>query len=331
MSISFGSTAHEGAESHHYYRQASAPTASDPLQIGDLWSDTSANLLKRCTSVSPVTFVSIEGGSSAHDLFSSTHGDVDELDTPVDNDVLTFDNAAGSWKAEAADGHAHANDHAAVTMSGAPDYITLSGQDIVRGQVDQVSDVTGVLPIANGGTNLSANPKVEAVLSAASLKGATTNGAGDADKLPESAETATNKVNYDFMAFDTATEQNAFFQYSIPQGWNEGTITFRVKWTNAAGLTTETVVFGLKAVALSNDDALDTAFGTEVTVTDTWIAQNDVHISPESAALTIGGTPAAGDIVLFNIARKTASDNLTGDARLLEIILTFTRDSYTDS
>lgn len=331
MSISFGSTAHEGAESHHYYRQASAPTASDPLQIGDLWSDTSANLLKRCTSVSPVTFVSIEGGSSAHDLFSSTHGDVDELDTPVDNDVLTFDNAAGSWKAEAADGHAHANDHAAVTMSGAPDYITLSGQDIVRGQVDQVSDVTGVLPIANGGTNLSANPKVEAVISAASLKGATTNGAGDADKLPESAETATNKVNYDFMAFDTATEQNAFFQYSIPQGWNEGTITFRVKWTNAAGLTTETVVFGLKAVALSNDDALDTAFGTEVTVTDTWIAQNDVHISPESAALTIGGTPAAGDIVLFNIARKTASDNLTGDARLLEIILTFTRDSYTDS
>ena len=331
MSISFGSTAHEGAESHHYYRQASAPTASDPLQIGHLWSDTSANLLKRCTSVSPVTFVSIEGGSSAHDLFSSTHGDVDELDTPVDNDVLTFDNAAGSWKAEAADGHAHANDHAAVTMSGAPDYITLSGQDIVRGQVDQVSDVTGVLPIANGGTNLSANPKVEAVISAASLKGATTNGAGDADKLPESAETATNKVNYDFMAFDTATEQNAFFQYSIPQGWNEGTITFRVKWTNAAGLTTETVVFGLKAVALSNDDALDTAFGTEVTVTDTWIAQNDVHISPESAALTIGGTPAAGDIVLFNIARKTASDNLTGDARLLEIILTFTRDSYTDS
>ena len=100
---------------------------------------------------------------------------------------------------------------------------------------------------------------------------------------------------------------------------------------NTAGLTTETVVFGLKAIALSDDDALDTAFGTEVTVTDTWIAQNDVHISPESSALTIGGTPAEGDIVLFNIARKTGSDNLTGDARLLEAILTFSRDTYSDA
>ena len=212
-----------------------------------------------------------------------------------------------------------------------PTTLPSQGRTSYAARLTQVSDVTGVLPIANGGTNLSANPKVEAVISAASLKGTTTNGAGDADKLPESGETPTNKVNYDYMAFDTTTEENAFFQYSIPQGWDEGTITFRVKWTNATGLTTETAVFGLKAVALSNDDALDAAFGTEVTVTDTWIAQNDVHISPESSALTIGGTPAASDIVLFNIARKTASDNLTGDARLLEIILTFTRDSYTDA
>ena len=87
---------------------------------------------------------------------------------------------------------------------------------------------------------------------------------------------------------------------------------------------------GLKALALSNDDALDTAWGPEVTVTDTWLAQNDIHISPESAALTIGGTPAEGDIVLFNLARKTASDNLTGDARTLEVVVTFTRDSWTD-
>lgn len=113
MSTSFQSQGHSGDESHHYYRQALAPTVSDPLQAGDVWSDTTANLLKRCTSISPVTFVSVEGGSSAHDLFSATHGDVDETDTPADNDVLTYDNVAAKWKAEAADGHAHANDHAA--------------------------------------------------------------------------------------------------------------------------------------------------------------------------------------------------------------------------
>ena len=350
MSINFEPSGHIAPEEHHYYRQDSIPSLSDPLQVGDLWSDTTGNLLKRCTSTSPITFVSVEGGSSAHDLFSATHGDVDEADTPADTEVLTFDSASGKWKAAAAGGHAEAHtlashtteahseltgvgaaDHQAeVSLAGAPNYLTIAGQVITRALINLASHVTGTLPIANGGTNLAANPQVEAVISAASLKGTTTAGAGDTDKLPESAETTTNKVNYDYMAFDTTTEENAFFQYSIPKGWDEGTITFRFKWTNTAGLTTETVVMGLKAVALSNDEALDTAWGTEVTVTDTWLAQDDLHISPESAALTIGGTPAEGDMVLFNLAGKTGSDNLTGDTRVLEVIVTFTRDSYTD-
>ena len=350
MSINFEPSGHVAPEEHHYYRQASIPTSSDPIDVGDLWSDTTANLLKRCTAISPVTFVSVEGGSSAHDLFSATHGDVDEADTPADTEVLTFDSASGKWKAAAAGGYAEshtlashsteahseltgvgATDHQAeVSLAGTPNYLTIAGQVITRALVNLTSHVTGSLPTANGGTALTANPQVEAVISAASLKGTATAGAGDAVKLPESAETSTNKVNYDYIAFDTTTEENAFFQYSIPKGWNEGTITFRFKWTNTAGLTTETVVMGLKAVALSNDEALDSAWGTEVTVTDTWLAQNDVHISPESAAVTIGGTPAEGDMVLFNLARKTGSDDLTGDARVLEVIITFTRDSWTD-
>ena len=39
--------------------------------------------------------------------------------------------------------------HSAVTVSGTPDYITLSGQDIVRGQIDLTADVTGDLPLSN--------------------------------------------------------------------------------------------------------------------------------------------------------------------------------------
>ena len=46
--------------------------------------------------------------------------------------------------------------HAAVTLSGTPTYITLSGQDIVRGLITLTTDVTGTLPIANGGTALTA-------------------------------------------------------------------------------------------------------------------------------------------------------------------------------
>ena len=147
MSTSFQSQGHGGDESHHYYRQAGAPTTADPLQVGDVWSDTTANLIKRCTSIAPVTFVSVEGGSSAHGLFSATHGDVDEADTPADDEVLTYDNAAGKWKAEAADGHAHANDHtdahAAAHADGGADEIAV--QDLAS---DAATD--GQVAKANG-------------------------------------------------------------------------------------------------------------------------------------------------------------------------------------
>lgn len=42
-----------------------------------------------------------------------------------------------------------AADHDAVTLAGTPDYITISGQVITRGQVVLTTDVSGVLPIAN--------------------------------------------------------------------------------------------------------------------------------------------------------------------------------------
>lgn len=38
--------------------------ADAQVQVGSLWVDTTAALLKRCTSISPITFVSVEGGAS---------------------------------------------------------------------------------------------------------------------------------------------------------------------------------------------------------------------------------------------------------------------------
>ena len=39
-----------------------------------------------------------------------------------------------------------------VTLAGTPDYLTLSGQEITLNSIDLTTDVTGALPVANGGT-----------------------------------------------------------------------------------------------------------------------------------------------------------------------------------
>jgi hypothetical protein len=45
--------------------------------------------------------------------------------------------------------------HDAVTLAGTPDYITISGQEITRNQIDLTADVTGTLPVGNGGTGVT--------------------------------------------------------------------------------------------------------------------------------------------------------------------------------
>ena len=134
------------------------------------------------------------------------------------------------------------------------------------------------------------------------------------------------------LAFDTTTEEAAQFYIGFPKSWNKSTITFQAYWTNASGLTTETVSWGLSAGAYTDSDAIDTTdLGTEVRVSDTWLAQSDIHVSAESAAVTVGNTPIDDDMVIGQIARSVANDNMTGDAELLGIKIFFTTSAATDA
>jgi lysophospholipase L1-like esterase len=163
---------------------------------------------------------------------------------------------------------------------------------------------------------------------AAAMTPRTTNGAAAA-----TLETTTNKNMFKTLNFDAATQEFAQFEIAMPKSWNLGTVTFEPRWSHPVTTTNFGVVFGLAAVAISNDDAGDVAFGTAQTSTDTGGTTDDRYTGPESAAITIAGSPAVGDTVQFQINRTVAdgADTMAVDARLHGIRLFYTTAAADDA
>ncbi len=148
-----------------------------------------------------------------------------------------------------------------------------------------------------------------------------------------SFETSTNKVMGETFDFDTASDDFIQFAIQMPKGWDEGTLIFQIVHSHPSTTTNFGIVFFMQAVAFANSDALDTAFGTAVSVTDTGGTTDDVFISPESAALTVAGSPGAEEFVIFQVYRDVSAggDTMAVDARLHGITIHYTTDANTDS
>lgn len=125
--------------------------------------------------------------------------------------------------------------------------------------------------------------------------------------------------------FDQTTDEFMQFTVAMPGNWDLGTVTARFVWTHSAGASFA-VIWGLHGVALSDDDTANAAFGTAVTVTDTGGTASDIYRSDATAAITIAGTPAAGDMVAFQVYRDAdaGGDTLDADARLIGVELFYT-------
>ena len=75
---------------------------------------------------------------------------------------------------------------------------------------------------------------------------------------------------------------------------------------------------------------LNATFGSAQTSTDALLATGKKHTSPESGLLTIAGSPVTADLVVFQISRDVAVDNLDADARLLKLVLFWTSNATSD-
>jgi hypothetical protein len=146
---------------------------------------------------------------------------------------------------------------------------------------------------------------------------------------------ATNQPDVPYLAFDGAANEYGSFLVWMPKGWNESTVTAQFAWRRASGTSAANVVWGIRAVAVSNSDTPAVNFGTAATVVaaaDTTTA--DFTFSTETGACTIGGSPAENDLVFFEVYRDAASgsDTLDGvDAWLTAVRLFYTTNAATDA
>jgi len=184
---------------------------------------------------------------------------------------------------------------------------------------------TGVLKSATAAVKIAGKETVW--VPAVAMYPNTTNGCGDLAQVELS-----NGPEIKTLPFDKDADEFAQFAIAFPKSWNEGTVTFQAFFT-ADSTNTGTTAWGLSGVSISDDDSLNTAFGTQVVATAKAMSgtANDLAVANESGAVTIAGSPAAGDEVFFQISRDVSADSLTADAKLLGIKLFFTTDAANDA
>jgi hypothetical protein len=146
-----------------------------------------------------------------------------------------------------------------------------------------------------------------------------------------STETTAGRPDIISLDFDTAADEHAQFQVAFPKSWNLGTVSYQAYWTSTA-TDTDTVEWALQGVAASDGDTIDVAYGTAIAVNDA--AQStaeDQYVTAESAALTIAGTPTAGNMCYFRGFRDVSEDTMEEDAQLIGIKFFYTTNAGNDA
>ncbi len=148
------------------------------------------------------------------------------------------------------------------------------------------------------------------------------------------SETTATRPEIKVLDFDSSTREHAQFSVAMPKSWNLGTVTAKFYWTHATAVATD-VIWGIQGVVVSDNDTIDIAYGTAVTVTDTFHnAAEDLAVTAATSAMTLAGTPADDDLAYFQVYRaaSTGGDTTNStDARLLGVKILFTTDAENDA
>lgn len=189
-----------------------------------------------------------------------------------------------------------------VTLAGTPDYLTLANQVLTRNAIDMAADVTGTLPVANGGTGLTALGTANQVLAvnagATALEFQTVAGGGDvsASGTPVDGQlavwTAADTIEGDSaLTFDT-TDDTLVIAASGKLGFGAVDIL-----TDSTGTTTLNAIDALDA---TTEGTIEAAIDTLANLT-----------SVQGNAFTVAGTASVNGTNTGDVSLAGTPDYIT--------------------
>lgn len=137
--------------------------------------------------------------------------------------------------------------------------------------------------------------------------------------------------NARFLAFDPTTVEAASFLFAPPKGWNLGVMQYQAYWSHPATTTNFGVRYAIGCAAYGDGDAFTAVAIAQGGVNDTGGATDTMYITDKTNFTP--ASPAAGDMIMFQIARDTTNgaDTLAVDARLHGIMLYYTITTHDDT
>jgi len=139
----------------------------------------------------------------------------------------------------------------------------------------------------------------------------------------------TNDITLWEAAFDPDSDESMeWTAWTTPNfGGSSGTVTVKATfvWT-AHSAASGNVTWMFAVNSYTNDDAIELAWAGTQSVCDDYIADDDVHISSSTSAITITGGVSANEMLQFRATRDAnhaTDDTLAYDAQLLMVIVKF--------